>query len=266
MESKELDLDYSTFWYGLTNIVLSISLLILNVIFIIAIRWHKNFAEWTSYHIMFLVISSDIIQLISHTFAGVSLMLKWDMPILLNVFLASVLSAAWISTDIYCVLILAHRLLSVAFPLHELKYFHGKRKTVIFVLVNLPFLIIAIIQWTNWSLFKFHRSKYSWNYDQSFLMGRILYFIDCYSMTPLVMCSIICYPAINRSLKAKGVKKRGGIFAKLVNIYIVCCVINFITWRVLEQFHLEPIMYFWKNLSWILWNGSYPLFSICLKK
>uniref|UniRef100_A0A0K0DIV8 Serpentine receptor class gamma n=1 Tax=Angiostrongylus cantonensis TaxID=6313 RepID=A0A0K0DIV8_ANGCA len=96
---------YPPFWYGFANTVLATSFLTLSVVVTIvslthyscatlrtslknlykAIRLHENFSKWTSYQIMFFISVCDIAQLVIHVFSGVSLMLEWEMPYLLNI-------------------------------------------------------------------------------------------------------------------------------------------------------------------------------------
>ncbi|VDM62190.1 unnamed protein product [Angiostrongylus costaricensis] len=103
----KIDYTYPPFWYGFANTMLATSFLTLSFVASIvsstysfysscvmrstiisdllkAIRLHENFSKWTSYQIMFFISLCDTAQLVGHAFSGVSLMLEWEMPCLLN--------------------------------------------------------------------------------------------------------------------------------------------------------------------------------------
>ncbi|KJH44318.1 hypothetical protein DICVIV_09660 [Dictyocaulus viviparus] len=228
------------FWYGFTYISLSTSFLLLNVL---------------------------VAVLISHTFSGISLVFEWDMPDLLSVFLGSILSATWISTTIYDILLAVHRMLSVVFPTYEVKYFQGKCKTIILLFAHSTIPLFTAMKWTNWTSYKFNRIDFLWCYDRTLLMGNVFYLIDSYAMVPFILCSFVCYSMIFYTIKTKDIKKRSNAVTFNVFIYSVLCTFNFILWQFLEPlFTSKPFVYLWTNLPWILWNGTYAIICICFNR
>ncbi|VDM60336.1 unnamed protein product [Angiostrongylus costaricensis] len=192
------------FWYGLVNTVLATSFLTLDILTVVAIRLHENFPKWMSYQIIFFISLCDIAQLTGHVCSGVSLMLEWEMPYLLNIFIGSIMSGAWISSSIYGILLAVHRLFSVVYPLYELRYFTGRSKTTIFSFAHSTIPFFIILKWIGPLRYKFHLELFSWHYDKSFVLGEISSVIDDYSVVPFILCSFVCYSMIFYTIETKG--------------------------------------------------------------
>ncbi|KJH44319.1 hypothetical protein DICVIV_09661 [Dictyocaulus viviparus] len=233
-----------------------------------AIRLEKNYRKWTSYQIMLWILLCDISQLIGHILSGISMLMEWDMPDILNRLVGSVLSTAWFATSIHGILLAVHRLFTLVFPLLEIRYFTGKPKTIILISVRIFIPIFMILQWTKLSSYKFYRDEFTWNYDQSLPLGGVFSAIDDYVMVPFIICALICYSIIFYTLKTKSVKRRRGDASTLsVFIYCVLCALNLILWHIIEPFlEPKPLVYYWTSLPWILWNGAYAFTSICFNR
>ncbi|KJH42253.1 hypothetical protein DICVIV_11763 [Dictyocaulus viviparus] len=86
-------------------------------------------------------------------------------------------------------------------------------------------------------------------------------------MVPFILASFICYSLIFYTLKAKGMKKLGNTVTLNAFFYSLLCTLNFILWRFLKPLlHPKPIIYFWTNLPWIFWNGTYAITCILFNR
>uniref|UniRef100_A0A1I7XGM7 G_PROTEIN_RECEP_F1_2 domain-containing protein n=1 Tax=Heterorhabditis bacteriophora TaxID=37862 RepID=A0A1I7XGM7_HETBA len=75
---------YPPFWYGVTNVVLSLILLTLCILVMIAMRRHEEYKKSASSKIMFRIAIFDVIQLMAHMTSGISLIFTADMPEVMN--------------------------------------------------------------------------------------------------------------------------------------------------------------------------------------
>ncbi|VDO90003.1 unnamed protein product [Heligmosomoides polygyrus] len=73
-----------TFLFGVLNVTLASFFVILTVIVGVGIRLVDGYSKWTSYQIMLSISFFESVQLISHLFSGITLLVNCEMPIMLS--------------------------------------------------------------------------------------------------------------------------------------------------------------------------------------
>ncbi|KAK6746171.1 hypothetical protein RB195_012343 [Necator americanus] len=115
---------------GINTAVVSAVLLVLNIITLNGIRRTAELVRYPAYRVMALSIVFDLIQLCVHLISAVFGAYGYAIPSKMNTALGAILSAGWMTSNMFTVLLSFHRALVVAHPLLEEKLFRGLKERI----------------------------------------------------------------------------------------------------------------------------------------
>ncbi|KAK6746560.1 hypothetical protein RB195_000062 [Necator americanus] len=204
----------------------------------------------------------DMIQLVSHFYSGVVLILgkKHEAEHIDQIF-GAFLSSSWMQMTLNITHFTIIRLLIIVSPTAIKKIY--KKPLMVILPSTVVFIILLLLEGSPLAAFNFDLKSFSWFFDEERILSNVLDYMDIVLTITYLSVTAVSYSIIAFKLLVNIGGRRETIITMQVLLYCIYTSFTFVFWVFIDPVVVfTPPFLFMSNFLWIIWNGLSPTLEI----